>query len=90
MQDQITAQTMPMTPREQKLLAQLEEIKQICLELSSILSAQDKVIATQGQELAQLRRSMIELKEENSHLREVLQTWRERMDSVLSQLRGLN
>ncbi|MBU3826395.1 MAG: hypothetical protein IAA31_02765 [Candidatus Anaerobiospirillum merdipullorum] len=90
MQDQITAQTLPMSPREQKLLAQLEEIKQICLELSSILSAQDKVIATQGQELAQLRRSMIELKEENSHLREVLQTWRERMDSVLSQLRGLN
>lgn len=90
MQDQITAQTLPMSPREQKLLAQLEEIKQICLELSSILSAQDKVIATQCQELAQLRRSMIELKEENSHLREVLQTWRERMDSVLSQLRGLN
>ena len=90
MQDQITAQTLSMSPREQKLLAQLEEIKQICLELSSILNAQDKVIATQGQELAQLRRSMIELKEENSHLREVLQTWRERMDSVLSQLRGLN
>ena len=36
--------------------------------------------------LSSERRSMIELKEENQHLREVLQNWRNRMNSVLEQL----
>ena len=90
MADRPAANEPQLSPREQQLLSSLEEIKQGCRELSAALSTQAQAMASKEAELTQLRRSIIELKEENSHLREVLQTWSERMDNVLTQLRGLN
>lgn len=77
-----------LSPRERSLLEELVEIKELSRQLIAQLGRQNATIAEQQKELSQVRRSMIELKEENSHLREVLQTWRTRMDNVISQLRS--
>ncbi|MBO8415432.1 MAG: hypothetical protein IAB19_03505 [Proteobacteria bacterium] len=76
------------SPRERSLLEELVEIKELSRQLIAQLGRQNEAMAQQQKELNQARRSMIELKEENSHLREVLQTWRTRMDNVISQLRS--
>ena len=85
-EEQYSAQ---LSPRERELLTELAQIKQGCQELCEAVLRSQQEIRTRDQELAASRRLTIELKEENAHLREVLQTGRERMDSVLSQLRTL-
>jgi chromosome segregation ATPase len=80
----------PPTPREQMLLKELEELLESARETTADLEKSRQSLGERESEIRALRRDMIELKEENQHLREVLQTWRMRLDSVLSQLKSIN
>ncbi|HAH71151.1 MAG: hypothetical protein MR571_05155 [Succinatimonas sp.] len=79
-----------MTPKEQMLIGQLQELLSAAEKTATALRNTREELDDRERETAALRRSMIELKEENQHLREVLQTWRQRLDAVLSQLKALN
>ncbi|MDY6321805.1 MAG: hypothetical protein SPL30_02710 [Succinivibrio sp.] len=83
-------QNAPMSPREQMLLDELRKLYETAKQTAADLDAKKQEIAGQENEISALRRDMISLKEENQHLREVLQTWRQRLDSVLSQLKSIN
>lgn len=78
------------SPREQMLLEELEQLLEEARRTALIIDGFKQRDAKREQEAVALRRSMIELKEENQHLREVLQTWRQRLDGVLSQLKAIN
>lgn len=78
------------SPREQMLLEELEAVDNKCGPARLLQQLFKQRDAEREQEAVALRRSMIELKEENQHLREVLQTWRQRLDGVLSQLKAIN
>ena len=78
------------SPREQMLLEELEQLLEEARRPALIIDGFKQRDAEREQEAVALRRSMIELKEENQHLREVLQTWRQRLDGVLSQLKAIN
>ncbi|MDD7022001.1 MAG: hypothetical protein PUI29_05475 [Aeromonadales bacterium] len=80
----------PSTPREQMLLKELEDLLESAREAAADLEKSRQSLSERESEIRALRRDMIELKEENQHLREVLQTWRMRLDSVLSQLKSIN
>lgn len=77
-----------LSPRERSLLEELAEIKELSGQLVQAMADQNATIAAQQKELGQLRRSMIDLREENSRLRSALQNWRERVDQVIAQLRS--
>ena len=77
------------SPREQMLLEELEQLLEEARRTALIIDGFKQRDAEREQEAVALRRSMIELKE-NQHLREVLQTWRQRLDGVLSQLKAIN
>lgn len=77
-----------LSPRERSLLEELAEIKELSRQLVQAMADQNATIAAQQKELGQLRRSMIDLREENSRLRSALQNWRERVDQVIAQLRS--
>ena len=78
------------SPREQMLPKELEQLLEEARRTALIIDGFKQRDAEREQEAVALRRSMIELKEENQHLREVLQTWRQRLDGVLSQLKAIN
>lgn len=80
----------PPTPREKILLNELGDLLESAREISSDLEKCRQTLNERECEIRALRRDMIELKEENQHLREVLQTWRVRLDSVLGQLKTIN
>ncbi|MDD6317389.1 MAG: hypothetical protein PUA61_00910 [Succinatimonas hippei] len=80
----------PPTPREKILLNELGDLLESAREISSDLEKCRQTLNERESEIRALRRDMIELKEENQHLREVLQTWRVRLDSVLGQLKTIN
>lgn len=77
-----------LSPRERSLLEELAEIKELSRQLVQAMADQNATIAAQQKELGLLRRSMIDLREENSRLRSALQNWRERVDQVIAQLRS--
>lgn len=79
-----------MTPREQMLLGELRQLLDEAKKTAEIIENFKQKYSEQERETSALRRNMIELKEENQHLREVLQTWRERLNGVLSQLKDIN
>lgn len=79
-----------LSPREKMLLTELEHLLDYARKTRADLEAQRQKIEADEGEISALRRNMIELREENQHLREVLQTWRQRLDSVLGQLKSLN
>ena len=79
-----------MTPREQMLLGELRQLLDEAKKTTEIIENFKQKYSEQERETSTLRRNMIELKEENQHLREVLQTWRERLNGVLSQLKDIN
>lgn len=79
-----------MTPREQMLLEELKQLLDEAHKTADIIESYKQKNSEQELETTALRRNMIELKEENQHLREVLQTWRERLNGVLSQLKDIN
>lgn len=84
------AEQFPVTPAERKLLREMEDLSETAARVAAGLAKTRKALQERDDEITALRRSVIELKEENQHLREVLQTWRERLDSVLSQLKGIS
>lgn len=79
-----------MTPAERRLLKEMQELADAAQRIAAGVAKNQKALQERDNEIATLRRAMIELKEENQHLREVLQTWRERLDAVLSQLKGIS
>lgn len=84
------AEQLPMTPAERRLLKEMQELADAAQRIAAGVAENQKALQERDNEIATLRRAMIELKEENQHLREVLQTWRERLDAVLSQLKGIS
>lgn len=84
------AEQLPMTPAERRLLKEMQELADAAQRIAAGVAKNQKALQERDNEIATLRRAMIELKEENQHLREVLQTWRERLDAVLSQLKGIS
>lgn len=88
--NQETEQAMPLSPREEQLLKELRTLTELADRVAQKLSTTEQTLYAREAEANDLRRSMIELKEENQHLKEVLQTWRQRLDAVLNQLKSIN
>ena len=68
-----------LSPKERELIASLKEIVSLSENMRIKLERAQKELSSLQATLSSERRSMIELKEENQHLREVLQNWRNRM-----------
>ena len=79
-----------LSPKEQLLLQQLRELSSLCERTSQKMIFLEQTLSAKDKELTSLRRDMVKLQEENQHQKEVLQTWRQRLESTLSQLNDLN
>ena len=79
-----------LSPKEQLLLQQLQELSALCERTSQKMILLEQTLSAKDKELTSLRRDMVKLQEENQHQKEVLQTWRQRLESTLSQLNDLN
>ena len=79
-----------LSPKEQLLLQQLQELSSLCESTSQKMILLEQTLSAKDKELTSLRRDMVKLQEENQHQKEVLQTWRQRLESTLSQLNDLN
>ena len=79
-----------LSPKEQLLLKQLQELSCLCERTSQKMILLEQTLSAKDKELTSLRRDMVKLQEENQHQKEVLQTWRQRLESTLSQLNDLN
>lgn len=79
-----------LSPKEQLLLQQLQELASLCERTSQKMILLEQTLSAKDKELTSLRRDMVKLQEENQHQKEVLQTWRQRLESTLSQLNDLN
>ena len=69
--------------KEQQLLQQLQELSLLCEDVSNRFISWQKELKEKDQELNTIRREMISLKEENQTQREVLQTWKQRLETIL-------
>lgn len=69
--------------KEQQLLQQLQELSLLCEDVSNRFIICQKELKEKDQELNTIRREMISLKEENQTQREVLQTWKQRLETIL-------
>ena len=76
-----------LTPKEKLLLEQLDELCAMCTQYSNRLLETEKTLNQKTKELESIRREMAQLQEENNHQKEILQTWRQRLDSALSSLK---
>ncbi|MDO5352862.1 MAG: hypothetical protein Q4E81_08555 [Succinatimonas sp.] len=72
--------------REIKLLADLDELMQLSEQLSQKLIFAQNAQQKSEADLQQLRQEVVSLREENQHLREVMQTWRQRLEMTLKSL----
>lgn len=72
--------------RELELLQELNEIAAKTDTLSANIDDKFRNLDRKDVEIAALKRELDQCKEENTRLRELIQTWRSRMDSVLKQL----
>ena len=79
-----------LSPKEQLLLQQLQQLYSLCERTSQKMILLEQTLSAKDKELTSLRRDMVKLQEENQHQKEVLQTWRQRLESTLSQLNDLN
>ena len=79
-----------LSPKEQLLLQQLQELYSLCERTSQKMILLEQTLSAKDKELTSLRRDMVKLQEENQHQKDVLQTWRQRLESTLSQLNDLN
>ena len=79
-----------LSPKEQLLLQQLQELSSLCERTSQKMIFLEQTLSAKDKELTSLRRDMVKLQEENHHQKEVLQTWRQRLEFPLSQLNDLN
>lgn len=76
--------------RELELLQELNEIAIKTDSLSANIDDKFRNLDRKDIEIAALKRELEECKVENARLRELIQTWRSRMDSVLQQLGQFN
>ncbi len=72
--------------RETKLLADLDELMQLSEQLSQKLIFVQNAQQKAESDLAILRQEVLSLRAENQHLREVMQTWRQRLETMLKSL----
>ena len=72
--------------REAKLLADLDELMQLSEQLSQKLIFVQNAQQKAESDLVILRQEVISLRTENQHLREVMQTWRQRLEATLNSL----
>ena len=79
-----------LSPKEQLLLQQLQELSSLCERTSQKMIFLEQTLSAKDKELTSLRRDMVKLQEENQHQKEVLQTWRQRLEFTLRQLNDLN
>ena len=79
-----------LSPKEQLLLQQLQELSALCERTSQKMIFLEQSLSAKDRELKTLKRDIVMLQEENQHQKEVLQTWRQRLESTLSQLNDLN
>lgn len=76
--------------RELELLQELNEIASKTDSLSANIDDKFRNLDRKDIEIAALRRELDECRAENQRLRELIQTWRTRMDNVLQQLGQFN
>lgn len=76
--------------RELELLQELNEIAIKTDSLSANIDDKFRNLDRKDIEIAALKRELEDCKLENARLRELIQTWRSRMDSVLQQLGQFN
>lgn len=79
-----------LSPKEQLLLQQMQELSDLCERTSQKMIFLEQSLSAKDRELKTLKRDIVMLQEENQHQKEVLQTWRQRLESTLSQLNDLN
>lgn len=75
-----------LTPKEKLLLEQLDELCALCTQFSNRLLETENTLKQKNKELESIRREMAQLQEENQHQKEILQTWRQRLESALTSL----
>ncbi len=76
-----------LTPKEKLLLEQLDELCVLCTQFSERLLETEKTLNQKNKELESIRREMAQLQEENQHQKEILQTWRQRLETALTTLK---
>ena len=74
---------------ELQLLEELSELRELADEVTARLNTVERELTGAHDEIAKLRRQATEVQQENQQLREQLQTWRQRLSTVLGQLRDL-
>ena len=72
-----------LNPKEDMLLNELNELSLIAEKVTQKLAVAMQNQTLLEQELTQTRKEITALKMENQHLREVMQTWRQRLESTL-------
>lgn len=75
-----------LTAAEQQLLDRLRRAAEVTARMANIQKTRSAGQADRDSELTALRRQIIELKEENQHLRELMATWKDRMGSLMTQI----
>ncbi len=75
-----------LSPREQQLLRELDALGELAEKLSQKLFNTQQSLELARKEIEVIQRNMNEVREENQHLREIMQTWRQRLSNTLSSL----
>ncbi len=76
-----------LTPKEKLLLEQLDELCATCAQFSQRVVSAEKTILEKNREIEKIRREVARLQEENQHQKELLQTWRQRLETILNSLK---
>lgn len=79
-----------LTPRECDILSQLQDLEILSQKLTQKLNLAYEQLNQSENAKTQMLRQINELKEENQHQREMLQSWRRRLETALSQLSSLD
>ena len=75
-----------LSPKEQLLLQQLQELSSLCERTSQKMILLEQTLSAKDKELTSLRRDMVKLQEENQHQKELIQTWKNRLESAICNL----
>ncbi|MDT3662430.1 MAG: hypothetical protein ROM54_02785 [Anaerobiospirillum sp.] len=76
--------------RELELLQELNEIAAKTDALNQSIEEKLQSLDKKDMEIEALKRELAAYKEENEQLKELISTWRQRMDNILKQLGQLN
>ncbi len=75
-----------MSPKEQELLTKLQYIETLSFDLVHRIDNLEKELLKKDEELSLQMRKTITLQEENQSLKEVLQTWQERINTIFKEI----